>query len=117
MTTSTGFGELRLAAAERHFSGMAVTAFLTEVEIVACSAVGVVHKHTRAGAGRFEDGHRIRTSDIHLRAHRSPYWILLTASGSCYVIVTFKGNNGRRSLNDFLKVLTGGFYPTPRHLQ
>ena len=41
MTTSIGFGELRLAAAERHFSGMAVTAFLTEVEIVACSAVGV----------------------------------------------------------------------------
>ena len=117
MAAPTCFGELRLAAAERYFTGMAVTAFLTDVEIVACCAVGVVHKYMRAGAGRFEDGRRIRTSDIHLIAHRSPYWVLLTASGSCYVIVTFKGRGGRQSLNDFLEMLPGGFHATPHRLQ
>lgn len=111
------FSELRLAAAQRYFVDLAVTAFLTEVAITACCAVGVVRRHIRAGAGLFEDGHRIRTSDIHSVAQKGPYWLLLTASGSRYVIVTFKYPGGRQSLKHFLKVLTDGFYNTPNRLQ
>jgi hypothetical protein len=110
------FSELRLAAAQRYFVDLVVTAFL-EVEITACCAVGVVHRHIRAGAGRFEDGHRIRTSDIHSVVQKGYYWLLLTASGSRYVIVTFKYPGGRQSLKHFLKVLSDGFYNTPHRLQ
>lgn len=111
------FNEFRLAAAQRYFVDLAVTAFLTNVEITACCAVGVVHRHVRAGGGLFEDGHRIRTSDIHSVMQKGYYWLLLTASGSCYVIVTFKYPGGRQSLKHFLKVLTDGFYNTPHRLQ
>lgn len=111
------FSELRLAAAQRYFVDLAVTAFLTEVDITACCAVGVVHRHIRAGARRFEDGHRIRTSDIHRVVQKGYYWLLHTVSGSCYVIVTFKYPDGRQSLKHFLKVLAGGFHNTPHRLQ
>nr|WP_314572356.1 hypothetical protein [uncultured Pseudomonas sp.] len=117
MKSPNRFSELRLAAAQRYFGDSAVTAFLTNVEITACCAVGVVHRHDRAGGGMFEDGHRIRTSDIHSVVQNGDYWLLLTASGSRYVIVTFKSPGGRQSLKHFLKVLTDGFYNTPHRLQ
>jgi hypothetical protein len=111
------FSALRLAAAQHYFVDLTITAFLTEVEITACCAVGMVHRHIRAGAGRFEDGHRIRTSDIHSVVQNGSYWLLFTASGSCYVIVSFKYPGGRQSLKHFLKVLSDGFYNTPHRLQ
>jgi hypothetical protein len=109
--------ELRLAAAMRHPFNAVATALLTQVEIISCCAIGVVHRHVLAGGGMFEDGHRIRTSDICKVENDGLYWALCTVSGSRYVIVTFKRPGGRRSLNDFSKVLTGGFYSTPRRLQ
>lgn len=117
MTPSSRFMELRLAAAMRYPFATAVTAFLTQVEITACCAVGVVHRHILAGAGVFEDGHRIRTSDICQVESHGQYRVLITASSSRYVVVTFKRPDGRKSFDDFLRVLTSGFHPTPRRLQ
>lgn len=109
--------ELRLSAAMRHHFYSVVTAFLTQVEIISCCAIGVVHRHVLAGGGMFDDGGSIRTSDIYKVENDGQYWALCTVSGSRYVIVTFKRPGGRKSLIDFLKVLTGGYHPTPRRLQ
>lgn len=117
MTPPFRFMELRLAAALRHPFDTAVTAFLTQVEITACCAIGVVHRHILSGTGMFDDGHRIRTSDICSVERSGLYWVLITASGSRYVVVTFKRQDGRKSFSAFLTVLTGGFHPTPRRLQ
>jgi len=117
MVLSSRFLELRLAVAMRHPFGIAITAFLTQVEITACCAIGVVHRHILSGTGMFDDGHRIRTSDICRVERNGQYRVLITASGSRYVVVTFKHPDGRKSFDEFLTVLTNGFYPTRRRLQ
>lgn len=59
------FDLLRIARAVGQGYEDEVTAFLVNVQIHACSAVGVVYGHARQGPyGRFSDGHLIRTSDI-----------------------------------------------------
>lgn len=59
------FDLLRLAkAASQDYDGL-VTAFLVDVHIYACSAIGVVFSHIYPGPyQRFADGRLIRTSDI-----------------------------------------------------
>ncbi|NWL79572.1 hypothetical protein DM872_22235 [Pseudomonas taiwanensis] len=108
----------RLAEAVRYPFAESVTAYVTDAQIVACCCLGIVYRHLRADRyGRFQDGHRIRTSDIHCVVKEGPYWILHTVNKSRYVVVTFSRPGGRKSLDDFLNVLVGGFHITPKRLQ
>lgn len=85
----------RLVRAMGTSFGSPVTAYLTDANLVAGCCIGAVHRHVRADAnGRFQDGHRVRTSDV-LEAHQQgEFWTLCTLSGSLYVIVTFKKEGG-----------------------
>ena len=67
--------------------------------------------------GRFEDGHRVRTSDV-LEAHEQyGFWMLYTATGSLYVIATFLKGSGRRSLDVLLEQRAKGMHATPARIQ
>lgn len=94
-----------------------VTAFLTRVQVIAASCIGVTHRHVRADSrGQFQDGHRIRTSDIRAAFLVGPFWCVRTFSGSLYVVVTFHVEGGEASLDKFLKLHGAGIHPTPhRH--
>lgn len=98
--------------------GRGVTAYLTDAYLVAGCCVGVVHRHVRADVfGRFQDGHRMRTSDV-LEAHeQGGFWALYTATGSLYVIVTFIEGSGRRSLDVLLEQRAKGMHATPARIQ
>lgn len=91
-----------------------VTAFLTRARIISASCLGVTHRHVRADpTGRFQDGHRIRTSDIRSAFQVGPFWCLRTVSGSFYVIATFNQDDGKASLDAFLQLCGGGINPSP----
>lgn len=91
-----------------------VTAFLTRVQIIAASCVGVTYRHVRADSrGQFRDGHRIRTSDIRSVFQVRPFWCVRTFSGSLYVLVTFHEDGGEGSLDEFLQLYDGGIHSTP----
>lgn len=101
------FDLLRIARAVGQGYDDDVTAFLVNVQIQACSAVGVVFGHTRKGPyGRFSDGHLIRTSGIQKVEREGRFWVITTVD-SRYVVATFNRDNGRRSLREF-KRLAGG---------
>lgn len=107
----------RLAQAKRMSFGRPVTAYLTDARIVACAGFGVVHSHVKAEpTGRFGDGHRVRTSDVRRTARMGPFWVLHTASGSLYVIVTFDKSGGRRSLDVYCSFGRAALLPTPNQL-
>jgi hypothetical protein len=54
-----------LARAFDYPFGERVTAYLTNATFVSCCCVGVIHRHVSTDAwGRFQDGHRVRTSDV-----------------------------------------------------
>lgn len=104
----------QLEAAFQYPFAEPVTAFLTHAQIVAVSCVGVTYRHVRANVlGQFQDGHRIRTSDIRSVAQEGPFWCVRTLSGSLYVIVTFNQEGGKASLDAFLQLHGGGIHPTP----
>ncbi|WP_404440013.1 hypothetical protein [Stutzerimonas chloritidismutans] len=98
--------------------GREVTAYLTDAYLVAGCCVGVVLRHVRADVyGRFQDGHRVRTSDV-LKAHeQGGFWALYTATGSLYVIVTFIEGSGRQSLDVLLEQRAKGMHATPARIQ
>lgn len=107
----------RLTQAKRFSFGRPVTAYLTDARIVACAGFGVVHCHVKADpTGRFGDGHRVRTSDVRRTERMGPFWLLHTASGSLYVIVTFDKACGRRSLDAFHSFSRAALLPTPNQL-
>lgn len=107
----------KLAKAIQYPFNEPVTAYFTSAIITACCCVGVVHRHVRADkSGRFQNGTRLRTSDIVRAEKRGSYWMLYTASGSLYVIVTFHPQGGYQSLATFLQMLSKGFHPTPARL-
>jgi hypothetical protein len=107
----------RLLQAKRFSFGRPVTAYLTDAYIVACAGLGVIHSHVRAdSSGRFNDGHRVRTSDVCRTERIGPFWVLHTASGSLYVIVTFDKSGGRRSLDAFLSLNRAALLPTPNQM-
>lgn len=95
-----------------------VTAYLTDAYLVAGCCIGTMYRHVRADAnGRFQDGHRVRTSDV-LEAHQQgEFWTLCTLSGSLYVIVTFKKEGGRQSLDVLLEQRNKGMHTTPPRVQ
>lgn len=108
----------RLVRAMGTSFGRPVTAYLTDAYLVAGCCIGTMYRHVRADAyGRFQDGHRVRTSDV-LEAHqRGEFWTLCTLSGSLYVIVTFKKEGGRQSLDVLLEQRNKGMHRTPPRVQ
>lgn len=107
----------RLSRAMEASFSRPVTAYLTDAYLVAGCCIGVVHRHARADIwGRFQDGHRVRTSDV-LEAHQhDEFWVLHTFTGSLYVVVTFR-EEGRQSLDVLLELRRKGMHTTPRGLQ
>lgn len=118
MSTHSESGADRLAEAFNYPFGESVTAYLADAVIVSCCGFGVMHRHVKAEpSGRFQDGHRVRTSDIlHAEQHGS-FWALRTLSGSFYVIVSFHEQGGWQSLQAFLKLREQGVHLTPRRVQ
>lgn len=95
------FELLRIVRAVGHGYEEPVTAYLVNVHIHSCSAVGVVFGHTHPGPhGRYSNGHLIRTSDIQSVEKEGRFWVV-TTEDSRYVIVTFRRDCGRRSLREF----------------
>lgn len=118
MTDSCMSAERRFQEALGSSFAAPVTAYLTDVLISSCCAVGVIHHDSRpAKRGTFPDGHRVRTSDIHSVSREGHFWVIHTASQSRYVVVTFHAEGGKRSFIDFLMILSNGFYSTPGRLQ
>ncbi|CAI8975027.1 HNH endonuclease [Pseudomonas soli] len=113
----TDFDLLRIARAAGQGYAQPVTAFLVNVQIIACSAVGVVFGHVHAAnpIGRFADGHYLRTSDIQSLQKEGRYWVATTLN-SRYVIASFRKQGGRAGLREFLKVGSKGFFVSPNHL-
>lgn len=111
------FDLLRLGkAVSQEYDGL-VTAFLVNVHIHACSAVGVVFSYICPGLhNRFSDGRLIRTSDIQSVRKEGRFWVINTVN-SKYVIATFRRGVGRRSLREFLRIAGGRYIPTPSRLQ
>lgn len=104
----------RLAAAGRYVFTWPITAYLTDVLLLARCATGRTYHDCRADAwGQFHDGHRICTSAICFAEQCGPYWCLHTASGSVYVVVTFAVWDGRPSLTRWLASAARGRAPTP----
>jgi hypothetical protein len=118
MFKDSSYAARRLSQA-KHFPFIEpVTAYLTQALITSCCCIGVVHSHVRNDIwGRFQDGNRIRTSDIHSVTREGGFWVLRTESQSRYVLVTFHRHGGRQSLKTFMQFLSRGFHTTPRYLQ
>ena len=118
MSPTSSYAARRLAQAFNYPFCEPVTAYLTEVMVVACCCFGVMFRHSKADPfGRFQDGHRLRTSDILRAEQHGSFWVLRTRSGSFYVIASFHQHGGRQSLQAFLKLQEKGVYLTPRHVQ
>lgn len=83
------FDLLRIArAVNQDYEGL-ITAYLVNVHIHSCSAVGVVFGHLCPGPHqRLADGRLIRTSDIQSVKKEGRFWVLTTVN-SKYVIATF----------------------------
>ena len=114
----SSYAASRLAKAYNHPFGEQVTAYLTDAVIVSCCGFGVMHRHVKAEpSGRFQDGHRLRTSDILRAEMHGPFWMLRTRSGSFYVVASFHSLGGRQSLQSFLRLREKGVHLTPRHVQ
>jgi len=111
------FDLLRIAkAATQNYDGL-VTAFLVNVHIHACSAVGVVFSHICPGPyQRYADGRLIRTSDIQSVKKEGRFWVITTVN-SKYVIATFRRDAGRRSLREFIRIAGDRCFRTPRRFQ
>ncbi|MFG0820647.1 hypothetical protein ACF8QE_14400 [Pseudomonas sp. GLN_3] len=110
------FDLLRIARAVGQGYKDEVTAFLVNVQIQSCSAVGVVFGHARKGPyGRFSDGHLIRTSDIQSVDREGRFWVITTVN-SRYVAATFRRDGGRRSLREFRRLTEDGYLPSPNRL-
>jgi hypothetical protein len=111
------FDLLRIAKAVTQDYGGLITAFLVNVHIHSCSAVGVVFSHICPGPyARFADGRLIRTSDIQSVTKEGKFWVINTVN-SKYVIATFRREVGRRSLREFMRIAGGRYIPTPSRLQ
>ncbi len=111
------FDLLRIAkAVSQEYEGL-ITAYLVNVHIHACSAVGVVFGHICPGPyQRLSDGRLIRTSDIQSVTKEGKFWVINTVN-SKYVVATFRRDVGRRSLREFLRIAGGRYIPTPSRLQ
>lgn len=114
----TDFHKKRIERAQAQGYDKPVTAFLSDVFITSCAAVGVTfgHKNQNAFTGRFADGHRIRTSDVQRAEKLGRFWVLTTMN-STYVVTSFRREVGRESLRSFLAITQGNSHHTPDSLQ
>ena len=113
----TDFDLTRIAQAQAQGFDKPVTAYLCGAFIKARAGIGVVFGHNRKDQyGRFGDGHLIRTSDVIRVGREGRFWVLTTVN-SRYVLATFKRDNGRASLREFLRHSQGQHHFTPRVLQ
>lgn len=103
----TDFHLKRISQAHEQSYAAPITAYLSDVLIASCSAVGVVFGHNKSDRfGRFADGHLMRTSDIRFARKQGKFWVLSTKS-SRYVVASFKRGSGRASLKTFLRSAQG----------
>ncbi|WP_283181246.1 hypothetical protein [Pseudomonas svalbardensis] len=113
----TDFHLKRIAQADAQLFHEPITAYLSDVFVSACSAVGIVFGHQRKDQfGRYTDGHLIRTSDIRFVRKEGRFWVLTTMT-SRYVVTSFTRDIGRNSLKSFLQTAQGRYVFTPPVLQ
>lgn len=113
----TDFHLKRIAQAEAQSYTAPITAYLSDVFISSCVAVGIVFGHNKRDPyGRYADGHLMRTSDIRFARKEGRFWVLTTMH-SRYVIASFKRDDGRASLKTFLRSAQGRYHFTPSVLQ
>jgi hypothetical protein len=113
----TPFHERRIERAKAQAYDAPVTAYLSDVFITSCAALGNTFDHKKQNAlGRFADGHRIRTSDIQSAQRQGRFWVLKTLN-STYVVTSFQREIGRASLRTFLAMPKGNYHKSPCSLQ
>ncbi|MDI1328908.1 hypothetical protein [Pseudomonas sp.] len=109
----TDFHLKRIAQADAQLFEEPITAYLSDVFISSCTAIGVVFGHKkRDQLGRFADGHFVRTSEICFARKEGKFWVLTTMN-SRYVVASFKRGIGRASLKTFLRATQGRYIYTP----
>ncbi|MGM3216465.1 hypothetical protein ACSQ5K_14735 [Pseudomonas sp. PhalM4] len=92
----------RVAQAQAQGFSEPITAYLSNAFFLGNTAAGVVFDHNQRGQDiRFEDGRLLSVRDL-VDVHREGRFWVLTTGESRYVIATFKRDDGRRSLRDFL---------------
>jgi hypothetical protein len=113
----TDFHLKRIAQADAQLFEEPITAYLSDVFISSCTAIGVVFGHKkRDQLGRFADGHFVRTSEICFARKEGKFWVLTTMS-SRYVVASFKRGYGRASLRTFLRAGQGRYVFTAPAVQ
>lgn len=113
----TDFDLKRIIKAQEQGFDLPVTAYLCGVSIRSRAGIGVVFGHKRKDQyGRFGDGHLIRTSDVLKVEREGKFWVM-TTENSRYVLATFRRNNGRASLREFIRLSGKQHHLTPRALQ
>lgn len=113
----TDFHLKRIAQADAQLLEEPINAYLSDVFISSCTAIGVVFGHKkRDQPGRFADGHFVRTSEICFAKKEGKFWVLTTMN-SRYVVASFKRGYGRASLRTFLRARQGRYVFTLPVLQ
>jgi hypothetical protein len=109
----TDFHLKRIVQADAQSFDEPITAYLSDVFVSSCTAIGVVFGHKkREELGRFADGHFVRTSEICFARKEGRFWVLTTMN-SRYVVASFKRGCGRASLRTFLRAAQGRYIFTP----
>lgn len=113
----TDFHLKRIVQADAQSFDEPITAYLSDVFVSSCTAIGVVFGHKkREELGRFADGHFVRTSEICFARKEGRFWVLTTMN-SRYVVASFKRGYGRATLKTFLRAARGRYIFTPPVLQ
>ncbi|UUT24100.1 hypothetical protein [Pseudomonas sp. T8] len=113
----TDFHLKRIVLADAQSFDEPVTAYLSDVFVSSCTAIGVVFGHKkREELGRFADGHFVRTSEICFARKEGKFWVLTTMN-SRYVVASFKRGYGRASLRTFLRARQGRYVFTAPAVQ
>lgn len=109
----TDFHLKRIVQADAQSFDEPITAYLSDVFVSSCTAIGVVFGHKRRDElGRFADGHFVRTSEICFARKEGKFWVITTMN-SRYVLASFKRGVGRASLKIFLRATQGRYIYTP----
>jgi hypothetical protein len=101
------YEEIKLREACRHPYSSYINGILVDAYISACSGIGYLY-----GSHRFAHAAYVLTSDVQSVTNDGGIWVLTTKS-SKYAIATFEREQGRQSLEDYMKVTQSGFLPTP----
>ena len=101
------YEEIKVREACLHSYSSYINGILVDVHISACSGIGYVY-----GSQRFSQGSYVLTSDVQYAINDGGIWVLTTRN-SKYAIATFEREQGRQSLEDYMKVTQSGFLPTP----